>query len=93
MTSFDESRAFAHLLRRFGSQLEMAQAIGYSGPAATHWSQKGFPLMRRMELLKVAIDRGLDVNPSIVLGRDMVSMICQIAAASQKAGERKRRAA
>jgi hypothetical protein len=84
MTSFEDSRAFTHLARRFGSQLEMARAIGVTGPAATHWSQSGFPMLRRMELLKVAIDRGLDVNPTIVLGRDMVAMIRQIAAASQR---------
>jgi hypothetical protein len=91
--TLDESRAFAHLVRRFGSQLEMTQAIGCSAPAATHWSQKRFPMARRLELLKVALDRGLDVNPSIVVGRDMLALICKIAGASQKAGRRGRHAA
>lgn len=94
MIPADESarhQAVSHLLKHFASQAQMAQSIGMTAPSVNNWFGIAFPLHARLDLLGVCLERGCRVDPEIVLGRDMVELIRQIAEASLEADARRQR--
>ena len=54
-----EPHVIAQALSRFGSDLEIAAALGVTGSAVSHWKRIGIPAARVWQLGQMARERGI----------------------------------
>ena len=58
--------AVDHLREVFGSQIEIARALGVRGSTVSMWRVNGIPAHAKLRLWQLAAERGLPLNPEML---------------------------
>jgi hypothetical protein len=64
---------FAHLVEVFGSQAEIARAAGVLQSTVSMWKRRGMSDAWKWRLFRIAMRRGLWLNPASLDGEELTS--------------------
>ena len=50
----------------FGSRAQACKALGVSSQAISNWRRDGMPATRKLQVIRMAIERGMNIPPSLL---------------------------